>query len=217
MVWACGAWLASLFPDLVPLHVTRQDLFYFDCGEAWDAGRVPAWVDYDRSIYGVGRIGHGFKVAPDFEGPPFDPESRRANARPKQRGDRARLREGAVPGARRRAAGVLEGCPYSLTPDTHFLLAPHPGLDGELDLRRRVGPRLQARPRARGVRGAGDRRRGGARRAVRARPARARAEPPDRRTQLNRDEALHAHAAVGRAVVLVAAALQRHGRRSASR
>ena len=75
VVWACGAWLASLFPEIVPLRVTRQDSFYLDCGEAWSAGRVPAWVEYDRSIYGVGRIGHGFKIAPDFVGPAFDPES----------------------------------------------------------------------------------------------------------------------------------------------
>ncbi len=147
-------------------------------------GRVPAWVDYDRSIYGVGRIGHGFKVAPDLEGPRVRPGERRPDARRAQRGDRARLRGGAVSGPRRRAARVLEG--LSVLADARHELPPGaaPGARRQLDLRRRVGPRLQARPRPRRVRGAGDRRRGGARRAVRVRPEGPRAEPPNCRTYL---------------------------------
>ena len=130
VVWACGAWLASLFPDVVPLHVSRQDLFYFECPETWDAGRVPAWVDYDRSIYGVGRIGHGFKVAPDLEGPAFDPES--GDRTPDERNEAiarayAEERFPALDGA---PLAFSKACPYSLTPDTNFLLAPHPELDG---------------------------------------------------------------------------------------
>ncbi|MDF2753673.1 MAG: FAD-dependent oxidoreductase, partial [Gaiellaceae bacterium] len=84
VVWACGAWLASLFPEIVPLRVTRQDSFYLDCGEAWSAGRVPAWVEYDERFPALAAAPLAFSKA----------------------------------------------CPYSLTPDTHFLLAPHPELDG---------------------------------------------------------------------------------------
>jgi sarcosine oxidase len=130
VVWACGAWLASLFPDVAPLRVSRQDLFYLECGEPWDAGRVPAWVEYDRSIYGVGRIGHGFKIAPDFEGPAFDPES---DERTPDRRNEAIARayaEGRFPALAGAPLAFSKVCPYSLTPDTHFLLAPHPELDG---------------------------------------------------------------------------------------
>jgi sarcosine oxidase len=130
VVWACGAWLASLFPDLVPLHVTRQDSFYLDCDEPWDAGPIPAWVEYDRSIYGVGRIGHGFKIAPDFVGPAFDPES--DDRTPDERNEtiaRAYAKE-RFPALADAALAFSKACPYSLTPDTHFLLAPHPELDG---------------------------------------------------------------------------------------
>src|SRR4051794_5166416 len=47
VVWSCGGWLAKLFPGLVNLTVTRQELHFFDGGPAWRA--VPAWVDYDRA------------------------------------------------------------------------------------------------------------------------------------------------------------------------
>jgi sarcosine oxidase len=129
VVWACGAWLARLFPGLVPLRVTRQDLFFFDGG--WEALAVPAWVDYDRAIYGVGDLdGIGVKVAPDLEGPEFDPESGERLPDPANE-ERARTyaaeRFPALAGAPLKLAKV---CPYSLTPDTNFLVAPHPQLPG---------------------------------------------------------------------------------------
>jgi glycine/D-amino acid oxidase-like deaminating enzyme len=130
VVWACGAWLASLFPDLVPLRVSRQDLFYLDCGEPWDAGRVPAWVEYDRSIYGVGRIGHGFKIAPDVEGPAFDPESNERTPDGRNEAVARAYAEERFPALAGAPLAFSKVCPYSLTPDTHFLLAPHPELDG---------------------------------------------------------------------------------------
>jgi glycine/D-amino acid oxidase-like deaminating enzyme len=130
VIWACGAWLASLFPDLVPLRVSRQDLFYLDCGEPWDAGRVPAWVEYDRSIYGVGRIGHGFKIAPDVEGPAFDPESDERTPDGRNEAVARAYAEERFPALASAPLAFSKVCPYSLTPDTHFLLAPHPELDG---------------------------------------------------------------------------------------
>jgi glycine/D-amino acid oxidase-like deaminating enzyme len=129
VVWACGSWLAALFPALAPLTVTRQDLFYFDA-DGWEATQVPAWVDYDRSVYGVGDLGRGVKIAPDFIGPPFDPESddRAADGRNEAVARTyAAERFPALAGAQLRFSKV---CPYSLTPDTHFLLAPHPELEG---------------------------------------------------------------------------------------
>ena len=32
IVWSCGGWLPKLFPELVTLRVTRQELFFFDGG-----------------------------------------------------------------------------------------------------------------------------------------------------------------------------------------
>jgi glycine/D-amino acid oxidase-like deaminating enzyme len=129
VIWACGAWLASLFPDAVPLRVSRQDLFYLGCDESWDAGRVPAWVDYDGSVYGVGRLGQGFKVAPDLEGPPFDPDTDDRTPDPRNEAAARAYVERRFPALGGAPLVASKACPYSLTPDTNFLLAPHPELD----------------------------------------------------------------------------------------
>jgi sarcosine oxidase len=131
VVWACGAWLASLFPGLVPLRVTRQDLFFLDGGDAWRTPSVPGWVEYDRAVYGTGDLdGIGVKVAPDQEGPPFDPET---GARtPDSRNEQAARAYAAerFPALADAPVAVSKSCPYALTPDTNFLLAHHPELDG---------------------------------------------------------------------------------------
>ena len=67
VVWACGAWLRDLFPGLVDLRVTCQELLFFDGGPDW--AEVPAWVDYDLAAYGTGDLDDlGVKAAPDVEG-----------------------------------------------------------------------------------------------------------------------------------------------------
>jgi sarcosine oxidase len=129
VVWACGAWLPELV-DL-PIRVTKQDTLYFR-GEAWDSPPVPAWVDYDAAIYGHGALdGLGVKVAPDQEGPPFEPEtgerSVSAETEPAARAYLGRrfpaLRDAPL------THGVV--CQYALTTDTKFVLAPYPGREGE--------------------------------------------------------------------------------------
>jgi sarcosine oxidase len=63
VVWACGSWLAGLFPGLVSLRVTRQELFFFDGGPDWVG--APCWVDYDLAAYGTGDVDSlGVKAAP---------------------------------------------------------------------------------------------------------------------------------------------------------
>jgi sarcosine oxidase len=131
VVWACGAWLASLFPGLVPLRVTRQDLFFLDGGEAWRTPSVPGWVEYDRAVYGTGDLdGIGVKVAPDMEGPPFDPET--GDRTPDPRHEQAARAYAAerFPALADAPLALAKSCPYSLTPDTNFVLARHPELDG---------------------------------------------------------------------------------------
>lgn len=131
VVWACGAWLASLFPDLVPLRVTRQDVVFFGAGDGWSTPEVPGWVDYDRAIYGLGNLdGIGFKAAPDAEGPAFDPESDERTGDPRSEETARRYTAERFPALASASLALTKVCPYALTPDTHFLLAPHPELPG---------------------------------------------------------------------------------------
>ncbi len=78
VVWACGAWLARLFPELVALRVTLQQLTLFEAGPEWHGA---GWVDFEGPWYGHAAIEpHGFKVAHDVDGPPVDPDERPAAA-----------------------------------------------------------------------------------------------------------------------------------------
>jgi sarcosine oxidase len=122
VVWACGAWLAGLFPGLLDLRVTQQDVFWFDA----DAP-LPAWCDFDGAAYGVGSVdGAGLKVCPDVTGPPLDvegppaPPDEAARARAL---DLLRTRFPAHAGARLRRRRT---CHYELTADTRPVIAPHP-------------------------------------------------------------------------------------------
>jgi sarcosine oxidase len=123
VVWACGAWLPELFE--VPVRVTKQDLLFF-AAEGWTTPRVPAWVDYDRAAYGLGDLdGAGVKVAPDVEGPAFDPEhGERVVSDETEVRARAYLAE-RFPALRDAPLSGSTVCQYALTPDTNFVLARH--------------------------------------------------------------------------------------------
>jgi sarcosine oxidase len=127
VVWACGPWLGALFPDLVALRVTRQEVFFFTAPSPWRAPGVPAWVDYDAAFYGHPDLdGLGVKACSDTEGPALDPEAPWADP---VAGDE-RVARAALAARFPALAGAplvrARACAYELTPDTRFLLAPHP-------------------------------------------------------------------------------------------
>ena len=80
VVFACGPWLPSLFPDLLGdvILPTRQEVFFFGApaGDAsFSASRLPAWVAFDEGVYGLPDVDHrGVKVAFDAHGEAVDPE-----------------------------------------------------------------------------------------------------------------------------------------------
>jgi sarcosine oxidase len=124
VVWACGAWLAGLFPELVPLRVTFQQLVLFEAPVEWNG---PGWVDFDAAVYGHARVEpFGVKVGPDEDGPEVDPNERplRATA---ETIDRARgYLAHRFPGLAGAPLASAPGCHYSLTPDGEFIFARHP-------------------------------------------------------------------------------------------
>ncbi len=127
VVWACGAWLPKLFPELVRIKISKRDVFFFGAGADWT--RAPGWCDYDAAFYGHGEVGGlGVKVAPDAAGEAIDPDTLERLASP------ANV-ELAHEYAARRFPGLTtivgsRTCQYALTPDAHFVIAPHPERDG---------------------------------------------------------------------------------------
>jgi glycine/D-amino acid oxidase-like deaminating enzyme len=127
VVWACGAWLRALFPGLIELRVTRQDVSFFEAPPEWSTPPRPAWVDYDGAAYGLGPLdGRGLKLAIDEDGPEVDPDQRPAEADPattaKARDDLAH-RFPSLAGA---ALAPSEVCHYSISADMGFICDRHP-------------------------------------------------------------------------------------------
>jgi glycine/D-amino acid oxidase-like deaminating enzyme len=80
-VFACGAWLPAVFPELLGQRITptRQAVLYFGTPAGDDrfaARRLPAWVDFASGIYGIPDLeGRGLKIGIDTHGPRFDPDT----------------------------------------------------------------------------------------------------------------------------------------------
>jgi sarcosine oxidase len=126
VVWACGAWLSLLFGDLVSLAVTRQELLFLAGGPAWQAPGVPAWVDYDRALYGTADVDAlGVKAAFDKEGPPLDPDAELPTEPTTEYQVRMYMRD-RFPALERARLLETRACRYELSPDSHFIAAEHP-------------------------------------------------------------------------------------------
>lgn len=131
-VFACGPWLPKLFPRLLAdlIHVTRQEVFFFGVpagAELFGPGRMPAWIDFNKLIYGLPSLDNrGVKLAIDAHGPQFDPDD----------GDRIVSNEGLAAARtflRQRIpllanAPVTETrvCQYENTSNGDFLIDRHP-------------------------------------------------------------------------------------------
>ena len=116
------------------LRITHQDVFYFGAPVAWRTPGVPGWVDYDGAAYGLGDLdGRGVKVSPDVDGPAVRP--RDARARRPSPSTSACARAYLAHRFPALADAPLVGhraCQYEITPDMHFVMAPHPDHDGRV-------------------------------------------------------------------------------------
>jgi len=80
-IFACGAWLPQIFPDLLGPRIfpTRQEVFFFSPppgDSSFAAPAMPAWYHHPAMVYGVPDIeNRGFKISVDKHGPAFDPDT----------------------------------------------------------------------------------------------------------------------------------------------
>ena len=134
VVYACGAWLPKVFPEVLAgrIRPTRQVVLYFGspAGDTrFEPSRWPAWIDFPAGIYGTPNVeGRGVKVGVDEHGPPMDPD---ADDRLADAASVARAREWLgrrVPAMA--AAPVVESrvCQYENTSTGDFLIDRHPEL-----------------------------------------------------------------------------------------
>jgi sarcosine oxidase len=124
VIWACGAWLGRLFPKLVPMRVTFQQLVLFEAPPEWNG---PGWVDFDAAFYGHARVeGIGFKVGPDMDGVEVDPDTRPLEATVEGIAIAREYLAHRFPSLADAPVASAPGCHYGLTPDGQFLFARQP-------------------------------------------------------------------------------------------
>jgi monomeric sarcosine oxidase len=80
-IFACGAWLPKVFPQLLGQRIfpTRQEVFFFSPppgDQSFAPPAMPAWYHHPALVYGVPDIeNRGFKISVDKHGPAFDPDA----------------------------------------------------------------------------------------------------------------------------------------------
>jgi sarcosine oxidase len=135
VVWACGPWLGAVLGDVVApleLRVTKQDVTFFGADPSWATPPVPGWVDYDGAAYGLGDLdGRGVKCAPDVVGPDYDPDHGERVLSPDNERRARRYLGHRFPALADAPLLGSRTCQYTLTPDTAFVIAPRPDVEGE--------------------------------------------------------------------------------------
>jgi len=135
-VFACGPWMAQLFPDVIGRRIvaTRQEVFFFGppAGDTrFNFGSMPVWVHIgDRLVYGIpSHERRGLKLADDTAGPEVDPTT--LERLPSADGvARARtiLRE-RFPDMANAPLVETRVCQYEASTDGNFLIDRHPHLE----------------------------------------------------------------------------------------
>jgi glycine/D-amino acid oxidase-like deaminating enzyme len=129
VVWACGAWLPRLFPELVDLRITRRDVFFVGVDGSWAS--TPGFCEYEGQYYGHGELaGLGLKVCFDGTAPEIDPDTLERRV---EQASLERVRSFLTRRFPALADAPIVGtrvCQYELTRDSHFLFDRHPERDG---------------------------------------------------------------------------------------
>ena len=134
-VFACGAWLGKVFPEILGERIfpTRQEVFFFDVpldDTRFAPPALPTWLFQEDLFYGMPELeGKGVKIAYDGHGEPVDPDTQSRVATPVAR-ERARAylerRFPALKGAPMLDTRV---CQYENSSNGDFLIDRHPGME----------------------------------------------------------------------------------------
>lgn len=132
-VFACGAWLPRLFPKLLGRRIfpTRQVVFYFAPpagAPQFSPPAMPAWLHHEDQVYGVPDLeSRGLKIAFDFHGPAFDPETGKRTVAPGELRAIRRYVKRRFPALEEATLAESRVCQYENTANGDFLIDRHPG------------------------------------------------------------------------------------------
>jgi len=134
-VFACGAWLGKIFPDVLGSRIfpSRQEVFFFGvpAGDARFAPpALPTWLFQEDEIYGMPDLeSRGLKIAVDRHGKRVDPDTQSRLASAEGAEEARRFVEQRFPGLR--GAPIVEArvCQYENTWNGDFLIDRHPEME----------------------------------------------------------------------------------------
>lgn len=134
-VFACGAWLGKIFPDVLGSRIfpSRQEVFFFGvpAGDARFAPpALPTWLFQEDEIYGMPDLeGRGLKIAVDRHGKRVDPDTQSRLASAKGAEEARRFVEQRFPGLRGAPIVETRVCQYENTWNGDFLIDRHPEME----------------------------------------------------------------------------------------
>lgn len=136
-VFACGAWLGKVFPDVLGPRIfpTRQEVLFFGIppgDRRFGPAQMPVWIDFadNRGMYGFPDIeNRGFKVAFDLHGPAMDPDSSNRIVSPEKVAAARTYVAERFPALAKSPVVDSRVCQYENTSNGDFLIDRHPSLE----------------------------------------------------------------------------------------
>ncbi len=134
-VFACGAWLGKIFPDVLGSRIfpSRQEVFFFGvpAGDARFAPpALPTWLFQEDEIYGMPDLeSRGLKIAVDRHGERVDPDMQSRLASAEGAEEARRFVEQRFPALRSAPIVETRVCQYENTWNGDFLIDRHPEME----------------------------------------------------------------------------------------
>jgi monomeric sarcosine oxidase len=134
-LFACGAWLGKIFPDVLGARIfpSRQEVFFFGvpAGDSrFGPPALPTWLFQEDEIYGMPDLeSRGLKIAIDKHGERVDPDTQSRLASAAGADEARRFVEQRFPGLL--GAPIMETrvCQYENTWNGDFLIDRHPEME----------------------------------------------------------------------------------------
>jgi len=133
-VFACGAWLAKLFPEFLGDRIfpTRQTVFYFGIpagDDRFSSPALPTWLIKNDECYGMPDLeSRGLKIALDQHGERIDPDTQSRVVTTTEAEEIRRLVAYRFPGLAHAPIVETRVCQYENTWNGDFLMDRHPTL-----------------------------------------------------------------------------------------
>jgi sarcosine oxidase len=134
-VFACGAWLAKLFPEILGDRIfpTRQSVFYFGIpggDQRFSPPALPTWLIKNDECYGMPDLeSRGLKIALDKHGERVDPDTQSRMVTREEVDEIRRYVAHRFPALADAPIVETRVCQYENTSNGDFLIDRHPTLD----------------------------------------------------------------------------------------